>query len=277
MNKRDQELTDTVWRHYRIHGRDMPWRINDRRGPKSVTPYHILVSEIMLQQTQVPRVMDKFHSFTKRFPTFKALADASTADVLAEWQGLGYNRRGVHLKQAAEVVTNEHHGRLPQSEAALRALPGIGSYTARALQAFVFNHPSVFIETNIRNVFLYHYYPRRSDVHDNELYPLIERTLDQSNPREWYYALMDYGTHLKSEGVDLAKQSKHYAKQSTFEGSNRQKRSRILQHLIQNKQGTVDHIAQATRFDRETIRKNAETMVNEGLLEKSGGYYSPAS
>jgi len=277
MNKMDRHFSETVWSHYQQHGRDMPWRINARRGPKTVTPYHILVSEIMLQQTQVPRVMDKFRSFTRRFPTFKALANASTADVLAEWQGLGYNRRGVHLKQSAEYVIKEYNGRLPGTEKELRSLPGIGSYTARALQAFAFNYPSVFIETNIRNVFLYHYHPTRRDVHDNELFPLIEKTLNQSSPREWYYALMDYGTSLKAQGIDLAKQSKHYTKQSKFEGSNRQKRSRILQLLIANGSATPDTIATQLQIPKKIVQYNVQEMTKEGLLECRGNHFLPAT
>ncbi|MEX1028051.1 MAG: A/G-specific adenine glycosylase [Candidatus Paceibacterota bacterium] len=269
------KFKNVVWNHYHTHGRDMPWRITEHRSAKTVTPYCILVSELMLQQTQVPRVIPKYKEFISRFPTFKALANAPTKDVLTHWKGLGYNRRAINLKHAAETVTTEHGGRLPRDEKMLTTLPGIGVYTARAVQAFAFNLPSVIIETNIRTVYTHHFFPSEAeDIDDNEVLPLIEKTLEAKNPREWYYALMDYGAHLKQSGVKLNTKSKHYTKQSPFKGSNREARSKILSYIMQNNAVSVSAVARATKYPREVVEKNCHAMANEGLLEKDGRTYS---
>lgn len=191
----------------------------------------------MLQQTQVSRVVPKYKSFLTQFPTFEALANAPLLEVLKEWQGLGYNRRAKFLHQTAKTVVNEHKGKFPRSSEAMEALPGIGPYTARAIAAFAFNTPEVFIETNIRTVFTHHYFADANKVSDKELLPLIERDLKKSKmePREFYAALMDYGSHLKANGVRINNKSKHYTKQSKFEGSNRQRRGIALRAAL--KQG----------------------------------------
>ena len=276
MKRKEHQFSETAWDHYRTHGRDMPWRKTRERPRRHVRPYHILVSELMLQQTQVPRVAPKYKEFINHFPGFKALAEASTRDVLAHWKGLGYNRRAVHLKRTAETVTHDHNGHLPRSEQELQNLPGIGPYTVRAILAFAFNAPSVFIETNIRTAFLYHFFSNKESVHDNEIYPLIERTLDQDNPREWYYALMDYGSSLKAAGIDLGKQSKHYTKQSPFKGSNREARSKILEYLMQHGRATPTGIANATGYSKEVVTQNLVTMRKEDLVVKRRKRYSLA-
>jgi A/G-specific adenine glycosylase len=231
----------------------------------------------MLQQTQVPRVVPKYKQFTHRFPSFQALADASTAEVLTHWKGLGYNRRAVHLKQTAEAVMQQYQGRLPDDYNELVKLPGIGPYTARAVQAFAFNIPSVFIETNIRTVFLSHFFSgRQAPVDDKEVYLLIEQTLDRDNPREWYYALMDYGAYLKQEGFDYNKHSKHYTKQTPFKGSNREARSRILSYLLLRSPAHVDEIARATGYKHELVSRNLNAMEKEGLLTHQRSGFSPA-
>ncbi|MEX0930119.1 MAG: A/G-specific adenine glycosylase [Candidatus Paceibacterota bacterium] len=252
----------------------MPWRITKHRSAKTVTPYHVLVSELMLQQTQVQRVVPKYKEFIKRFPTFKALANAPTKDVLTHWKGLGYNRRAVNLKRTAEIITKDHGGRLPRDEKALVSLPGIGPYTARAVQAFAFNIPSVIIETNIRTVYTHHFFADKESVHDRDILPLIETTLDHTHPREWYYALMDYGAHLKQTGVKLNAKSKHYTKQSPFKGSNREARSKILSSIMENGPASAAATARAAGYAKETVEKNLETMTTEGLLEKKGCIYS---
>ena len=271
-----RDFQKQAWNYYHAHGRDMPWRINRHRGPRTVTPYKILVSELMLQQTQVPRVIPKYKVFLSAFPSFGALARASRTDVLSHWQGLGYNRRAINLKRAAETVTTHHNGRLPDAYNELITLPGVGPYTARAVQAFAFNIPSVFIETNIRTVFLHHFFHERDQVDDDEIFPLIEHTLDTDNPREWYYALMDYGTYLKQHGYGANQKSKHYTRQSRFEGSNRQQRSRILRYLLSAGADTPTAIARATGYKEADVSRNAAAMAKEGLLEKRGRWYAPA-
>ncbi|MEK6794327.1 MAG: A/G-specific adenine glycosylase, partial [Spirochaetota bacterium] len=138
----------TVYRYFLAHKRDLPWR-------HTHDPYRILVSEIMLQQTQIPRVIEKYGQFIHRFGTIRSLAKAPLSTCLTAWQGLGYNRRAVFLHRLAKEVVRAHSGEIPRSVEALETLPGIGHYTARAVCAFAFNIPSVFIETNIRSVFIH--------------------------------------------------------------------------------------------------------------------------
>lgn len=257
-----------IWSYYRTHGRDLPWR-------HAKNPYHILVSEIMLQQTQVSRILLKYPSFLKRFPNFKALQEASSADVIKEWQGLGYNRRALALKKIAEIAIEQHKGRLPQTTEALMALPGIGAGTAGSLLAFAFNKPSVFIETNIRRVFLHYFFPHRAKVGDASLFPLIEQTVDKKNPREWYYALMDYGSMLGKETKENANQrSKHYQKQSKFKGSNRELRGKVLKLLVGEKSSTIANLSRLTSESKGKIIKIIRALTKEGFITSEKGLIS---
>src|SRR3989339_1964501 len=179
---------------YKKSGRGhLPWR-------KTKDPYKILVSELMLQQTQVSRVVPKYEAFLKRFPTFAVLAKASLSDVLKEWQGLGYNRRAKFLHETAKIVAKQYKGKFPKEVLEIEKLPGIGHYTARAVSTFAFNNPEVFIETNIRTVFTHFYFPTKRLVSDKEILLLIESDLKKSKmePRDFYAALMGYGSHLKA-------------------------------------------------------------------------------
>jgi len=212
--------------HWCRHGRHgLPWR-------RSINPYRILVSEMMLQQTQVSRVTDKFRAFIRAFPTFRALALAKPSDVLKQWQGLGYNRRALMLHRCAQKVTDTFRGRLPADYDALRRLPGIGPYTAGAILVFAYDAPWPLLETNIRRTYLHHFFPGRHRVRDTELLPLIERTMDRAHPRRWFSALMDYGSWLASQTVNPNRRSRHYVRQSAFEGSDRQLRGRILRAML---------------------------------------------
>ena len=177
---------DLILAHYRAHGRDLPWR-------QTTDPYRILVSEIMLQQTQVERVAVKYREFLERFPDFESLAHAPKSEVLLAWQGLGYNRRAIALQGAAQRVIEEYGGRLPADVETLATFPGIGKATAAAICAYAFNMPVVYIETNIRRIFIHFFFQDREGVRDDEILPLVERALDRENPREWYSALMEYG------------------------------------------------------------------------------------
>ncbi len=201
----------------------LPWR-------KTRDPYKILVSEIMLQQTQVERVIPYYKNFLKQFPTAKVLAKAPLSKVLLAWQGLGYNRRAKYLHDAAKIVAKEGYTG--------QKLPGVGLYTMGAIEAFAFNRPVVFVETNIRTVLFHHMRNMNTTIYrsipDNELLPLIEKALRESKmePREFYSAMMDYGSHLKRQGIRLNHKSKHYTKQSTFEGSTRQRRAKALRAAL---------------------------------------------
>lgn len=194
----------------------------------------------MLQQTQVPRVVSKYREFLRAFPTFRALAVSSPARVLKVWQGLGYNRRALMLQRCAQTVVQDYKGRLPRGYEALKKLPGVGPYTAGAVLAFAFDVPHPIIETNIRRVYIHHFFPKRRNVSDREILSLVTRHLSVvSSPRDWYGALMDYGTSLAADVPNPNRRSRHYTRQSAFEGSLRQLRGKIIRHLTHN--GAVEH------------------------------------
>jgi A/G-specific adenine glycosylase len=211
----------------------MPWR--DRP-----TPYNVMVSEIMLQQTQVPRVVPKFLEFTARFPDITALADAPLADVLSHWSGLGYNRRAKFLHEAAKAVVRDFGGTLPASRDELVRLPGIGPNTAGAILAYAYEQPVVFIETNIRTVIIHHFFADSDEpVSDAQIKEIMEVVLPLEHPREWYWALMDYGTHIKATVGAQLKRVQGYKKQSAFNGSRRQVRGQVLRKLLAGGQTTL--------------------------------------
>jgi A/G-specific adenine glycosylase len=264
------ELRKTVREYYEQYGRVLPWRETD-------DPYRILVSEIMLQQTQVERVTLKYGHFLDRFPDFAALAGADLRDLLTAWQGLGYNRRALALQQTAQLILNRFQGNLPDSAEALVTLPGIGPATAGALLAFVFQQPVVFIETNIRRVFIHRFFPDRDAVKDSEILPLVEKALDRYRVRAWYYALMDYGTMLKGKEPNPNRRSAHYQRQSTFEGSNRQIRGLILKALIERPHMTQAEVAACVDRSPERVGRVVKDLVREGFLVRIGSKLSIAS
>jgi A/G-specific adenine glycosylase len=255
-----------IWNFYKMHGRKMPWR-------GEVDPYKVLVSEVMLQQTQASRVIPKYQEFLKKFPTLRKLAKAKLSEVLIAWSGLGYNRRAKFLWQLAQVVEGDYKGKIPSDPLLLIKLPGIGKGTAGSIAAFAFNQPVVFIETNIRRVFIHSFFPGRKIVYDTELTSLIRDTLDTKNPREWYYALMDYGAKLK-EGENSNRRSAHYVKQSKFNGSNREVRGAILKYLAANEKIAKRKLLQKIPFDRLRINKAVTELVAEGFLEDKRGIIS---
>ena len=209
--------------------RDLPWRNLD-------DAYAVLVSEVMLQQTQVKRVLDFWPRWMERFPSVDALASAATSDVLEAWQGLGYNRRALALKRACDACSTERTGALPDTYDELVALHGVGPATAAGVMAFAYNKPAVYIETNVRTVFLHHLFPDCERISDKQLAPYVADLCpaegEAFGPRAWYYALLDYGAHLKTQVANPSRRSAHYAKQSRFEGSHREKRSFILKCVL---------------------------------------------
>jgi len=259
----------TIYRYYNAHGRDLPWR-------RTRDPYCILVSEIMLQQTQVERVLQKYPLFVARFPDFKMLADAPLRDVLAAWQGMGYNRRATALKRIAEIVTQERDGNLCADLESLTTLPGIGYNTACAIMAFAFSEPVVFIETNIRTVFTHFFFPDSNEVRDNEIIALAGETVDRANPHAWYSALMDYGTMLKKKYGSINPRSAHYQKQSPFKGSDRQIRGMILKHLLANPGCSQPDIVQNVGIGAERLKQALRSLQAEGFVREKGGVYSIA-
>lgn len=260
-----QHFQTIIWNYYREHKRSMPWR--------SITDtYGVYLSEIMLQQTQVSRVLDKYPQFIRSFPKWDALAHAPTHDLLAAWQGMGYNRRALYMRETARKVVTEYGGQLPQDPKVLVTFPGIGKATAGSLVAFAYNIPTVFIETNIRRVFIHHFFADKEGIADTELIPLVEQSVDKKNPREWYYALMDYGTHLPKTGINANKRSKHYAVQSKFEGSRRQIRGAVIRELTK---GPVEETQLRIRlgFEKDTLDSVLLDLKKEGFIHESGGVY----
>jgi A/G-specific adenine glycosylase len=256
---RVEKFQAVIYQHYQAHKRAMPWR-------QTQDPYHILVSEIMLQQTQVERVLGKYGKFLARFPDFETLARAPWPEVLAEWQGLGYNRRALALKRLAQAVVEDWGGTLPRGEEELRSLPGIGPATAGALLAFAYEQPVAFIETNIRRVFLHFFFADREGVSDREILPLVAETLDGKRVREWYYALMDYGAALRGPGPNPNRRSAHYARQSSFAGSNREVRSLILRTLLGEATLSFKELARAVGLDPARTQAALEQLLAEGFV-----------
>lgn len=267
MNK--QEFQEIVWQHYRENKRDMPWRDN-------TDPYYVLVSEIMLQQTQVDRVKPKFAAFTAQFPDISSLASAKLSDVLKLWSGLGYNRRAKFLWQAAQKIEKDFNSKMPETLEALITLPGVGKNTAGAILVYAFNQPVVFIETNIRTVYFHHFFADSAEtVSDSELSELVEATLDKENPREWYYALMDYGTFLKREYGGRLSQSRYYKKQTPLKGSLREMRGKILKALLDGSL-TDGELRQRVLADERFIPA-LKSLEQEGLIAVEGSKVSLAN
>ncbi len=252
-----------VSRFYQKHGRhELPWRQTD-------DPYKILVSELMLQQTQVARVIPKYEAFIKRFPSVSLLAESSLSEVLTFWQGLGYNRRAKFLWQLAQKIADSQTKEFPKTEEELLKLPGIGPYTASAILSFAYNMPTTIIETNVRTVFLYHFFPTQTEVPDSKLLPLIQKSLYIQNPRGWYWALMDYGAYLKKILPNPSRKSKHHTKQSTFKGSLRQVRGEIIKILIQEHETlTVPQLKQKIQNNKLHFESALEQLLAEKLVIK---------
>ena len=257
---------DFIYSFYRRNKRNFPFREN-------LTPYKVVVSEIMLQQTQTNRVSEKFLEFIEKFPDFNSLASASIDELLSVWQGLGYNRRALALKEIAQKVVNDYDGKVPKDLKLLEALPQIGYNTASSILAFAYNHPTYFIETNIRRVYIYFFFPGRSKIDDKEIMDIVKFSVDEENPREWYYALMDFGVMLKKTHPELNKKSAHYRKQSKFDGSIRQVRGKILKLLLKTPL-TRKEIIDKLDYDEKQIVKILKILVKEGFIQKEQDKFS---
>lgn len=254
-----QSLVDT--RGQELY-RDMPWR-------KDARAYYVLVSELMLQQTQVTRVIPKFEAFIAEFPDVATLAEAPLADVLRAWTGLGYNRRAKYLKAAAKQITLKYSGEMPNDYKKIKQLPGIGPATAGAIMAYAFNQPIVFIETNVRTVYFHYFFQPEEKVSDAQLMPLIEATIDREHPREFYWALMDYGTWLKQmKGKGVNGQSAHYKKQSKFSGSTREVRGQIV-CLLGGSDMTHLELQEKLPLD-ERLALALAGLIKDGLVVETG-------
>jgi A/G-specific adenine glycosylase len=258
---------------YEEHQRDLPWR-------KTRDPYHILVSEIMLQQTQVTRVIPKFEAWLSMLPTVKELAVAPTVTVLTLWSGLGYNRRALNLKKTAQIISEKYDGRFPQNEKALMALPGIGIYTARAVLCFAFDQQVAVVDTNVKKVILtqlFRSFPEEIRLGDGSstqndlkidekmIMTIAEQILPHGKAYEWNQALMDYSsTVLKKEKIHIPKQSK-------FIGSRRYYRGRVLKVLLEKKSVPIEELGSLIKngfaaHDQEWLEKLLGELINEGFI-----------
>ena len=264
--QRIAEFRGLVYAHYREHGRDdLPWR-------RTTDPYHILVSEMMLQQTQVARVLDKYGPFLDEFPDLDTLSRAPLRAVLKAWSGLGYNRRALNLRSAAQEIVCRHGGRIPRDYDTLLGLPGVGRATAGAICSFAFGEARPFIETNIRTVFLHHFFPGEERVPDSRIMSLVESTIDHDDPRSWYYALMDYGVYLKKRHPNPSRRSARHAVQSAFRGSDREARGRIVRALTETEL-SIRELERETGLDGERLSRNLARLESEGFLVREKGRY----
>lgn len=283
------ELRARIYLRGRELYRDLPWR-------HTQDPYQIWVSEAMLQQTQVSRVDGRWQSWLERFPSVVALAQASSADVLDEWQGLGYNRRALALWRAAQQMVELHGGEVPREARELVALPGIGPATAAGIRAFAFDAPGVYLETNVRSVFLHELYPGEKGVPDRALVPAVEAACPAAaanvagcdvpmTPRSWYYALLDYGAYLKQTLPNPSRRSSGHTRQSKFEGSHRQKRAEVVRMLLAARTSEpggltvadvsrglteVELAAGREAIDEAHARVILDELVSEGFCRKAG-------
>lgn len=256
----------TNW--YTTYGRGhLPWR-------QTFHPYTVLVSELMLQQTQVERVIPKYGAFLERFPSVELLATAQQKEVITLWQGLGYNRRAIFLHKCAHAVCALHGGQFPTSSTDLQQLPGIGPYTASAIMAFAYNQPVVLIETNVRAVFLHHFFPEKENVSDAELSTIVSQELLTENPRLWYSALMDYGSFLKRAVPNPSRKSKHHTRQSKFAGSLRQVRGEIIRLLTVETYLTEKKLLTKMTSEKSFLEPALEQLVKEQMIHSTKKGYT---
>lgn len=257
-----RELVKAVRHYFKKAGRDdLPWR-------KTQTPYRVFVSEVMLQQTQVERVIPKFTAFIKRFPNVTKLAEANMGDVYALWAGLGYNRRARYLRDAAKIIEEKYKGVIPKNTAELMELPGIGPYTAGAISSFAYGNPEAFVETNLRTAVLHHCFKDAAAVSDERILGVL-RNLEPKQggeAKDWYAALMDYGAYLKSQGIRLNAKSAHYTKQSVFKGSLREVRGALLREVA--KKPLTEQALAALPFPATLKKKALTALSHEGMLEQ---------
>jgi A/G-specific adenine glycosylase len=259
IKKKSDIFINMLWNFYEQYRRSFIWREN-------ITPYHVFISEVMLQQTQVGRVEQKFNTFIKTFPTIQLLATASLHEVLAAWSGLGYNRRGRFLWQAAQTILYEYQGNVPQEPDRLVLLPGIGKNTAGSIVAFAYNKPTIFLETNIRAVLIHYFFAHRDKVDDKELLPLLAELVDQKRPRDFYYAMMDLGVWIKKNYKNPTQKSRSYTKQSPFEGSVRQVRGAILRTILAKKNISQQELFKTLTYEQELFDQAITELTKEKLI-----------
>lgn len=248
---------------YKEKGRhDLPWR-------HTIDRYNIMVSEIMLQQTQVSRVIEKYNNWIEQFPTPQALAKARLAQVLKAWSGLGYNSRGKRLWDAAKIIVDQHNGTVPKNAETLLDLPGIGPYTARSILIFADNAPLATVDTNIRRI-LIHEFNLPETISDKDLFELAQQLFPEGKSRDYHNALMDYGaTMLTSKATGI----KPKTTQSKFTGSRRFYRGQIIKYLTEHEDLSVRRAKKLFPECEHDIKTIFEELITEGLIENKNSIY----
>ncbi|MGQ9843417.1 MAG: A/G-specific adenine glycosylase [Spirochaetota bacterium] len=263
-----KKFLSCIYDFYDNNYRNLPWRNTDN-------PYHILVSEVMLQQTQVSRVIDKYLLFIKKFPTIEALAHSSLYDVLVVWQGLGYNRRAKYLVECARVIAEQYNGVVPNTLEQLQKLPGLGKATAASVSIFAYNQPYIYIETNVRAVYIYTFFAKQEKITDAMIVTLLKQTMDRKNPKKFYNALMDCGTYIKRH-YNFSRHSAHYTVQTPYATSLRKVRGSIVRYLVTRSAAKKEEIMCDIGVSSETIEKALDALCSEGLVCEEKGIYKIA-
>ncbi len=248
---------------YALNARDFSWR-------RTTDPWAILVSEVMLQQTQTGRVEPIYDAWMARFPDAQSVSEAGMADIYEAWRGLGYNSRAKRLREAARICSTLYNGIPPADENALLQLPGVGRYTARAVLAFAWNIPNPFLETNIRAALIFHFFKGAEKVTDRQLEEVADTVMDHIDVRMWYYALMDYGAWLKKREPNPARKAAVYAKQSVFRGSVRQARGAVLRLLGSRGTASLSWMAAESGIDYGRLHTASEGLARDGLITMVG-------
>jgi A/G-specific adenine glycosylase len=249
-----QRFQKKVFSFYQQNKRELPWRNTE-------DPYKILVSELMLQQTQVSRVVSYYERWIARWPTLGALASASRTEVLKAWMGLGYNTRAVHLHKAAQKIVAEYDGDVVAAMKQYQEIPGVGRYTAQAVQIFSTNADLVTVDTNIRRIFIAEFH-LSENLSTKELWGYAKQCLPLGRSREWHNALMDYGAlHQTAKKTGI----RSVSQQSEFEGSDRQIRAAVLRLLLSGP-SSFETVHRALGGDRMKLRKILGKLVDEELL-----------
>ena len=255
---------DKVMNWWSKNARELPWRNNP-------SPYQVFISEVMLQQTQVSRVVPKYLEFLNEFPAIEDLAYANTKQLLTVWSGLGYNRRAIWLKEAATGIVER--GSFPTKVDELRKLKGIGPYTSRSILIFAFNKDLATVDTNIRRIFIALGFAKE-DSSEKELQEIADALLLKGRSSDWHNALMDYGSAVltaSSTGIEPT------SKQPRFNGSTRQVRGRIIRILTQSDSMSIDEITSQfsdEEINSEDLRKILDQLIQDKLIEQtdSGEY-----
>lgn len=253
-----------------------PWR-------RTRDPYRILVSEVMLQQTQAPRVEPAYRSFVRSFPSLRQLANARRSSVVAEWSGLGYPRRAVALSEAARAIVRDQGGAVPSEPAALQELPGIGSYTAAAVASIAFDVPVAAVDTNVRRIVARVAFGTEADeVAASDLAAVAHRWLDPRAPGTWNQALMDLGREVcrparpRCGECPLARGCRFRAngavpraarrRQQPFEGSMRQTRGAVVRELGAAPSHTLAALVQITGSPIDRVTEAVRGLAADGIV-----------